>query len=80
MAEIMQTAAAEGIKLPADLPELKIAQTHTMGAYRTSMQIDRQESRPLETDAILGKPLQASRRRGIATPYLQMLYDMATLL
>jgi 2-dehydropantoate 2-reductase len=80
MAEVMRAAAGVGIQLPPDLPERRIADTRSMGAYRTSMQIDRLEGRPLEADAILGRPLAAAAAHGIATPYLQVLYEMATLL
>jgi ketopantoate reductase len=72
----MQIAAGQGINLPADLPERRIADTYSMGAYRTSMQIDRQEGRAMEIEAILGKPLAAAVS---ASPYLQMLYSMAKL-
>jgi len=80
MLEVMQTAAAAGITLPPDLPERKINDTKTMGAYRTSMQLDRRHNRPLETDAIVGKTLAAARQTAVATPYIQMLYDMLALI
>jgi 2-dehydropantoate 2-reductase len=80
MGEIMATANALGHKLPESLPERRISDTRTMGAYRTSMQVDRQEKRPLECEAILGKPLAAARAAGVSTPYLAMLYDMVSLL
>jgi 2-dehydropantoate 2-reductase len=79
MAEIIQTAAALGIHLPDGLADLKIEQTRTMGAYSTSMQIDKQANRPLEVEAILGRPLQAAQTAGVSTPCLSMLYNMARL-
>jgi 2-dehydropantoate 2-reductase len=79
MAEVIAAAAAQGIILPPDLPDRKILETQSMGAYRTSMQIDKQLGRPLEIEAILGRPLAAARNSGIATPYLEMLYALSTL-
>ena len=51
-----------------------------MGAYRSSMQIDRQEGRPMEVESILGEPLRQARRAGVNTPNLEMLYHMAWLI
>jgi 2-dehydropantoate 2-reductase len=79
MAEVMATAAGQGIILPADLPDRKIKETQSMGAYRTSMQIDKQLGRPLEIEAILGRPLQAARKCGVTTPYLAMLYSLSSI-
>jgi 2-dehydropantoate 2-reductase len=79
MREVIHAAGGLGVKLPPDLPELKIAHTRTMGAYRTSMQIDREEGRPLEVESILGRPLLAAQGAGVATPYMQMLYDLLCL-
>jgi 2-dehydropantoate 2-reductase len=80
MEEVIQIAAGQGLHMPPELPDRKIADTHSMGAYRTSMQIDRQENRPMEIDSILGRPLAAAAAYGIASPYLQMLYGLATIL
>jgi 2-dehydropantoate 2-reductase len=79
MREVIQTAAGLGVELPPDIPAVKIENTRTMGPYRTSMQIDRQEGRPLETEAILGRPVMSARKIGVAVPYMQMLYDLLTL-
>jgi 2-dehydropantoate 2-reductase len=79
MREVIQAAAGLGLNLPGDLPEIKITQTRTMGAYRTSMQIDREQGRPLEIDSILARPLAAARAAGVATPYLEMLYNLLAL-
>jgi 2-dehydropantoate 2-reductase len=79
MVEVIETAASQGIALPPGLPDIKIKHTRTMGAYRTSMQIDRQEGRPMEVEAILGRPLAAAKSANVLTPCLKMLYEMATL-
>jgi len=79
MLEVIAIAASEGVKLPADLPDRKIAETKTMGAYRTSMQIDRQEGRAMEIDSILLRPLEIARANGVAAPCMGMLYELAGL-
>jgi 2-dehydropantoate 2-reductase len=79
MLEVMATAAALGVHLPEDLPDRKLVETSTMGPYRTSMQIDRQEGRPLEIEAILHQPLLAAHAHNVPVPCLQMLYEQAML-
>jgi 2-dehydropantoate 2-reductase len=51
--------------------------TDKMGEYRPSMQIDREEGRPLEISAILRVPLSYAQKQGVAMPRVEML---ATLL
>jgi len=79
MAEIIAVAASLGISFPPEIIDQKIEHTLSMGAYRTSMQIDRQQHRPLEVESILGRPLEIARRKNITTPYLEMLYRVSTL-
>ncbi|HUB26512.1 MAG TPA: 2-dehydropantoate 2-reductase [Tepidisphaeraceae bacterium] len=80
MAEVIATAERLDLHYPADLADQKIANTRTMGAYRTSMQIDRQQGRPLEIDSILRRPLEIALSNNVAAPCLQTLYRMASLL
>jgi 2-dehydropantoate 2-reductase len=80
MNEVIATAGKLGILLPAEIAQQKIDATYSMGGYRTSMQIDRHEGRPLEVEAILHKPLLAAQSCGISTPYLTALYNMARVL
>ena len=56
-------AAGVGISLQNEIIEEKIRYTHIMGAYLTSMQIDRRLNRPMEIEAILGNPLKAAHRK-----------------
>jgi len=58
----------------------QIEHTLTMGAYMTSMQIDRREGRPLEVESILGEPLRRAREARVETPLLYALYEMASLM
>jgi 2-dehydropantoate 2-reductase len=76
MKEIIETAGSIGVDLPSKLISLKIEQTRTMGAYKTSMQIDRQCGRAMEIEAIIAKPLAIARQNGVATPLLSVLYRL----
>lgn len=79
MKEVIAAARGNGVELPDGLIEKKIRETQSMGAYRTSMQIDRQIGRPLEIEAILGRPLRVAQAAGISTPRLEMLHAMMRL-
>ena len=79
MEEVLAAARAAGVELPANMPDLKIEQTQRMGAYKSSMQIDRELARPMEVEAILGEPVRAAGRAGVAVPKLRMLYRLAQL-
>ena len=79
MEEVLAAARGAGIELPANMPDLKIQHTQRMGAYKSSMQIDRELGRPMEVEAILGEPVRAAERMGVAVPKLRMLYRLAQL-
>ena len=79
MSEVTAAAAAQGVCLPPEIIDVNIRNTREMGAYRSSMQIDRQERRPMEVESILGEPLRQARRASVNTPHLEMLYHMAWL-
>lgn len=79
MREVIAAAEALGLPMPADMIDRQVRHTRTMGPYRSSMQIDRQEGRALEVESILGEPLRQARRAGVKTPKLEMLYDLAVL-
>lgn len=74
MREVLEAAGADGVELPADAPEKKIAATRSMGPYRTSTQLDRERGRPMEIEAIFGQPVHTARRAGKFLPLLEMLY------
>lgn len=76
MREVEAVAAAEGVSLPADIVPRQITHTASMGAYQSSMQIDRRQGRPLETEAILGEPLRRAEALGVECPVLRNLYDL----
>lgn len=74
--EEVQAAArgADGVVIPDAFIDKMISYTEAMGFYRSSMQIDYENGKPLEVEAILGEPLRRARRAGIDTPRMQMLY------
>lgn len=80
MREVIAVAAAEGVTLAADLIDRQVRHTATMGAYQSSMQVDRRQGRALEVEAILGEPLRRAQRLGVPTPTLHALYDMVRLM
>ena len=77
MQEVLLSARANGANLEDELIEKNIKRTLEMGAYRTSMHIDRQQGRDLEVEAILGQPMRAGMQKGVANPCMQMLYELA---
>lgn len=80
MREVVAIAAADGVVLPPDVIDRQITHTRTMGAYQSSMQVDRRAGRALETDAILGEPLRRAQSLNVATPNLDVLCRMARLI
>ncbi|MEO0986256.1 MAG: putative 2-dehydropantoate 2-reductase [Cyanobacteria bacterium J06639_14] len=61
--------------LDTGLIDTMLTHTAQMKPYRTSMKIDFDEGRPLETEAILGNPLKAARWADIEAPRIEMLYQ-----
>ena len=79
MLEVISAANAQGLSSP--IPETYADQmlvfTDAMGEYKPSMQVDREEGRPLETAAIFRRPLELGREKKVDLPRVEML---ATLL
>lgn len=77
MEEVVAGAQADGVTLDPALIDRMIDSTRTMGAYKSSMQLDYEAGRPIEIEAIMGEPLRRARRAGIAVPRLAFLYAVA---
>lgn len=79
MHEVIAAANAQGLSVPiaSEYADNMLEFTDRMGEYKPSMQIDREEGRPLEIGAIFRTPLAYGSQRGIAMPRVEML---ATLL
>lgn len=79
MLEVIRAGNAQGLTEPISeqFADGMLEFTDNMGEYRPSMQIDREEGRPLETESIFRAPLADGRSQGVAMPRVEML---ATLL
>ena len=80
MLEVIAAANAQGIAkpIPAGYADSMLVFTDTMGEYRPSMQIDREEGRQLEIAAIFGAALAYGRHQGIEMPRVEMLAALLT--
>lgn len=79
MEDVLKIANALGHSLPANIIDQQISSTHTMPPYKTSMLLDFEAGRPMETEAILGNALRAGQRVGLSLPYLETLYALMKL-
>ncbi len=79
MFEVTEIAKAVGHPLRNDIVDLNIDSTRKMPAYKTSMLIDFEHGRSMETEAILGNAVRAGQSAGISTPYLSSLYALLKL-
>jgi 2-dehydropantoate 2-reductase len=79
MGEICQIAAAVGHALPPGTVDTFVEITRTMPAYRTSMLLDFDGRRPMETEAIVGNAVRAGCRAGFASPHLESIYALMKL-
>jgi 2-dehydropantoate 2-reductase len=76
MAEVIQAAAGLGYAIRPDFIEHQIERSWSMGAYRSSSQIDYEAGREVEVESIWGEPLRQARAAGAETPRLELLYAL----
>ena len=79
MQEVTTIAEASGHPLPGDIVEQNIASTHKMPPYKTSMLLDFETGRPMETEAILGNAVRCGQALGVPIPHLESLYALMKL-
>jgi 2-dehydropantoate 2-reductase len=78
MREVVAVANAQGVMLgPADIEQL-VGATEKAAPIRTSMLVDRERGRPLETDALVGVVVRKGRALGVPTPNSSVLYALLT--
>ena len=79
MVEVITAANTQGLTkaIPESYADSMLEFTDGMGVYKPSMQIDREEGRELEIQAIFRTPLEYGRQQGVNMPRVEML---ATLL
>lgn len=68
MAEVIDAAAADGVRLEPGLIGEYLAKTEAMASYAPSMQLDAEAGRPLELEAIYREPLRRAQGHGLAMP------------
>ena len=73
--EVAGTAGAEGVPVPADLPErAEIGIRLTDAGGRSSLWLDLSRGRPSELEVLLGDPLRRADRAGVPAPALRAVY------
>ncbi len=76
MQEVYMLAEADGCNLEVDVIEKNITATEKMTPYKTSMLLDFEAHREMETEAILGNALRFAKNKSVKTPYLESLYAL----
>ncbi len=79
MQEICLIAEAVGHRLPDNIIDVNIAITYSILPYKTSMLLDYENGRLMETEVILGNALRAGKRAGLNIPYLESVYALMKL-
>jgi 2-dehydropantoate 2-reductase len=79
MTEVCTIAGALGHAQPASIIDQQIDGTRKMPPYKTSMLLDFEAGRPMETEAILGNTVRAGTRAGVPRPHLYTLYALMKL-
>jgi 2-dehydropantoate 2-reductase len=78
MREVVAVAQARGVALDErDIDQLVTA-TENAAPIRTSMLVDRERGRHLETEAIVGVLVRKGRELGVLTPITSVLYALLT--
>ncbi len=78
MREVVAVAAARGVALGEPDIEQLVAATENAAPIRTSMLVDRERGRPLETDALVGVVVRKGKESGVPTPLTSVLYALLT--
>lgn len=78
MLEVIAAANAQGLSSPirTAYADQMMEFTDKMDTYRPSMQIDREEKRPLELQSIFAIPIAAGEAKGVPMPKVEALYDL----
>lgn len=81
MGEVVSAANAQELTehITKSFIEEMIRFSDGLGPYRPSMQIDREEGRPLELEAIIGRPLDAGKAKGVQMPRIEALLALLEL-
>jgi 2-dehydropantoate 2-reductase len=80
MHDVRMGAEACGKLIPASFAEALMEQTRSMVPYDSSMRLDFRAGRPLEIDAIYGRPLRAAADAGYRMKFVEMLHEQLSYL
>ena len=80
MEEVRSVAAACGVELAESLIPENLEFTRNFPPYKTSMLVDYEAGRPLETEAILGNVCRLAELRNVPAPRMQACYALLTAL
>lgn len=80
MEDVQAAARACGYTIEDSAIEENLELTRRMAPYRSSMKIDYDEGRPLETEAIYGNPLRAALAAGYRPPIIESFYRLLKFL
>jgi 2-dehydropantoate 2-reductase len=75
MQEAQAVGEALGVKFSTDIDE-RIGMAAKVGNHRTSMLQDVEAGRATELDSLLGAVIELAQMVGIATPCLNLVYDL----
>ncbi|MEM6553724.1 MAG: putative 2-dehydropantoate 2-reductase [Planctomycetota bacterium] len=79
MREVQAAAlAVDGKVIEDGFIEKMLADTERMKPYKTSMMLDHEAGRPLETEAILGDARRAAEKAGVCIPEISKVYGALT--
>lgn len=76
MQEVVMLAKADNCELPENIIEENISMTEKMPPYKTSMLLDFEAKRAMETEAILGNALRFAEEKNIDVPYIRSFYGL----
>lgn len=76
MREVVAVAQAHGIALRESDIDQQIGWTERATAVRTSMMVDRERGRAMETEALVGVIVRLGRAHGVPTPFSEALYGL----
>jgi 2-dehydropantoate 2-reductase len=76
MREVVAVARVQGIRLEDKDADDQIAWTDRAQAIRTSMMVDRERGRPMETEALIGVVVRRGREHGVPTPHSDTMYAL----
>lgn len=79
MQEVVAAARADGVELGGEAAADMLHFMQTFDAIKTSMLVDKEKGRPLETDAISGAVLARAKTLGIDVPYTRCIHALLTL-